>query len=241
MAHIVLRDLRPNPMRDFTVDPMDDQKIAELTKSIKEDGFWGGVVTAEGDDGPIIVAGHTRVAAAIKAGLKSADLFVAASMDPASLVRIYARENATQRGNSGTAMAGSIASAIRYIAKVLLSGNLSGFPERSKRSTEVARGQIATERGLGEPIITEFLDGVPGINKNTVTQQLAILKDSGDYARIIGEIKDEIERELQDQIKAAQKAEAAAIEAEAAAKKAEEEEKAAIARAKAAKEDAARK
>ena len=29
--------------------------------------------------------------------------------------------------------------------------------------------------------ILEFLSGVPGVNQNTVAQQLAILKSSGDY------------------------------------------------------------
>jgi hypothetical protein len=45
-------------------------------------------------------------------------------------------------------------------------------------------GQAITERGLGREIIEEFLDGIPGINKKTVTQQLANLKASGDYDEI---------------------------------------------------------
>jgi hypothetical protein len=39
------------------------------------------------------------------------------------------------------------------------------------------------------------LDGVPGINENTVKQALANLKASGDYSWIFGEVQAEIERE----------------------------------------------
>jgi hypothetical protein len=34
-------------------------------------------------------------------------------------------------------------------------------------------------------MILRFLADVPGVNKNTVTEHLAILKASGDYVRII--------------------------------------------------------
>jgi hypothetical protein len=37
-------------------------------------------------------------------------------LDDAAMIRIMARENATQQGNSGTARVGSIASALRYLA-----------------------------------------------------------------------------------------------------------------------------
>jgi hypothetical protein len=45
-------------------------------------------------------AHHHRVAGAIKAGIKTADLFVSTDMDEVGLIRIYARENAGSRVNS---------------------------------------------------------------------------------------------------------------------------------------------
>ena len=39
-------------------------------------------------------------------------------------------EDATQRGDHGTAIAGSVASAIKFIARGLLTGKLSNVPER---------------------------------------------------------------------------------------------------------------
>jgi hypothetical protein len=41
----------------------------------------------------------------------------------ADMIRMYANENATQRGNSGTAIAGSFASAVKFLAKGLLVGS----------------------------------------------------------------------------------------------------------------------
>jgi hypothetical protein len=43
------------------------------------------------------------------------------------------------------------------------------------------RGNIASSKGIGEPLITEFLKEIPDVNKNTVIQHIAILKASGDY------------------------------------------------------------
>jgi hypothetical protein len=75
-----------------------------------------------------------------------ADVFVG-DLDDAAMIRVYARENATQRGNSGTALAGSIASAARFLAKAVLTGHVSTFLQTSPKALEVLRGQIATERG----------------------------------------------------------------------------------------------
>jgi hypothetical protein len=63
-----------------------------------------------------IGAGHHRVAAALEAGVTHADVFVAAEMDDATMIRVYARENTTQRGSTSTAMTGTVAAALRYVA-----------------------------------------------------------------------------------------------------------------------------
>jgi hypothetical protein len=70
-----------------------------------------------------------------------------------------------------------------------------------------------------------------------VKQQLAALKASGDYARIIDEVRDEIEREHKEAIREMERAEKARIAAEEAAAKAEQERKEAAAKLKAAKEE----
>lgn len=237
-------------MRDFTVDPIDEARVQELKESIKEDGFWGGIVCRQVDHGDIeIGAGHHRVRAAIAAGIRTADIFVGnGQMDDAAMVRVYARENATQRGNTGTAQAGSVASAVRFIAKGLLTGNVVGIPTTSEKAIEILTGQIASDKGIGWSIVVSFLDGIPGINKSTADQALANLKASGDYARIIKEVQEQIERENREAIKALEQAEREQKRlqkereaAEERQRQAEAARKEAAAQAKAAREEADKK
>lgn len=232
-----LRELKPNPFRDFTIDPIDTETIGRLRESIEEDGFWGGVVCRKVNSHFEIAAGHHRVKAALDAGLTVADLFVG-DFDDAAMIRVYARENATQRGNSGTAMAGTVASAIRFLAKAVLTGTLSRFLESV--SEDHVRAHLTSERGLGQNVILQFLPRIPGITDYVVQQQLANLKASGDYARIIEGVKAEIELEEQATAAALIQAERRRREAEEAARQAEKERKEADERARLAHEQAAR-
>jgi hypothetical protein len=236
-----LKSLKPNPMRDFAIDPMDEEVVERLKESIEDFGFWGGVVCRQTDDEIQIAAGHHRIAAAIEAGIRSADLHVVnGDTDDAWMIRVYANENATQRGNSGTAQAGSVAAAVRFIAKAILTG------------TEIEGVEISTpkmvEQGIGWRPVVQFLDGVPGINMGSVQQALANLKASGDYGRIIGEVQAEIERENAEALAALKAAEeeqarmqAEREEAERRQEEAEAARKKAAAEAKVAREDADRK
>lgn len=227
-------------MRDFEVDPIDPEAIEKLRKSIREDGFWGGVVCRRDPDTHEleIVAGHTRIHAAIKENVTYADLFVG-SMDEPTMIRIYARENATQRANSATAVAGSIASAIRWISKaVLLGGANSRILEL--QDMEHLRRHLTSDRGIGEPVIVEFLKGVPGITKYTVEAQLRNLKSSGHYARIIEQVQREIAEFEKERLAALARKEKEALEKERQAKEAERELEQARKRAKAAREEAER-
>src|SRR6516165_542245 len=101
-----LRLAEPNPFRDFKVDPIDPENVDALVKSMQEDDFWGGIVGRRkpGQRSVIqIIAGWHRLKAALKAGHEVADIFLG-EFDDAAVVRVYARENATQRGNTATAL-----------------------------------------------------------------------------------------------------------------------------------------
>jgi ParB-like nuclease domain len=189
-----LRVLRPNPYRDFTIDPLDGAVVEALRHSIEEDGFWGGIVCRQAPDGTIqIGAGHHRVQAALEAGITHADVFVRRDMDDMSLIRVYARENATQRGNTSTALAGTVASAVRFLAKAILTGVTEKF--FSDFDLQTLRSHLLGERGLGREVLLAFLPDIPGINAGSVQHQLANLKASGDYARLIADVEKEIAEE----------------------------------------------
>lgn len=122
-------------------------------------------------------------AAAIKAGIKKADVFVG-DIDERAMIRIYAVENASQRGNNSTAAAGSVAAAVRFL-----------FKAQSLGSREFTRTNQARQ-DIGEIAISEFLKDVPGVGRNSVKEQLANLKKSGNYARILEEVQVEVDKIL---------------------------------------------
>jgi ParB-like chromosome segregation protein Spo0J len=193
---------------------MDPKTIARLKQSIEDDGSWGGVVCRKLPDGTLqIAAGHHRVMAALEVGITEADLFVAEDMDDAAMIRVYARENATQRGVSSTALAGTVAAAMRYVAKAILKGSAEKF--LSSFHLPTLRERLLLEDGLGRDVLFAFLSDIPGINTANIQHQLANLKYSGDYARLIAEVQQEIAAEKA----AAEAQELARKAAEAAARK----------------------
>jgi ParB-like chromosome segregation protein Spo0J len=188
---VYLADLVNNPFRDFRIDPIENESVKNLTKSIEEDGFWGGVVCRKVGDEIQIAAGHHRVKAALKAGIEEADLFVSKDMDDAAMVRIYARENALQRGNSSNAVAGSVAGAVWYLAEEAFC-NVAGNHATFDMNT--------IQKGIGHTQIENFLAQVPGMNGNVIKQQLANLKASGDYERILKSVQKEANRIAKEEI-----------------------------------------
>lgn len=176
---VTLNQLQRNPLRDFDVDPIDQEVIERLRTSIKQDGFWGGVVCRKRNGHIEVIAGHHRIEAAKLEGITRADLFVTAKMDDEAAIRIYASENALQRGGeTATAGTGAVASALRFLMK-------REFGEISPNSKSGPRFEPGKRR------IAEFL----GIKESVAQERLANLKASGDYARIIAEVQKEIEEE----------------------------------------------
>lgn len=215
---IELKKLQPNPFRDFAVDPIDDAAVERLKASIKEDDFWGIPPVRKKDGEYQLSAGHHRVRAAIAAGVKTAELTVKDISDE-RMIQIYARENATQRGgDTGTCQAGAVASAVKWVAKSVLKG------DQRKSSDHAVLGNLTSDKGIGYELILRFLDGVPGITVNAIKQQLANLKSSGHYARLITEVQAELEAEHAEELKALAKAEAEQKRLEAEAEKARQRE-----------------
>jgi hypothetical protein len=117
--------------------------------------------------------------------------YAADDLDDSAMVRVYTWENATPRGNSGTALAGSVAAALKLIAKHVMTGNTSRILEVSGRAEKIIEGQLkAGAYEVGEPLMTRYFQGqgLSGMGQYTVQQQLANLKASGAYARLMAEV-----------------------------------------------------
>lgn len=202
---VELRSLKPNPLRDFAVDPIDDEHVAVLCQSIKDDGFWGGIVCRRVGDEIQIVDGHHRIKAAIAAGVKKADVCIG-TFDDQRVIQMYAREN---HRNMDSALAGVVAGAILFLAKGVLSRDADVLKSLGKTLARQIGAALESERGINRMQIAKFLGPLPGITERDLGEQLANLKASGDYARIIAEVQAEIEA-----------AEKAAKQAQAVAEKA---------------------
>ncbi len=83
--------------------------------------------------------------------------------DDTAVVRIYARENATQRGNEGTAQIGSVASAVRLGARQIATGSLASTIVEAKRDRNYVLEAFESESGIGEPVISRILDVSPRV------------------------------------------------------------------------------
>jgi hypothetical protein len=188
--------LKPNPFRDFKIDPTDPDAVAMLRKSIQEHTFWSGTVARKNKSNGTYetAAGWTRVVAAIEEGVEEADIHIV-NFDDHQMVRAYITENVTQRGNAGTAVTGAVATSIVEIAKLLISEpeHLATILATSSKAIEVAQGNLMNGRGVGHELIEAFLHGVPGITTYVVKEQIATLKSSGHYHRLITQIAQEAE------------------------------------------------
>jgi len=89
-----------------------------------------------------------------------------------------------RRGNGSTAVAGTVASAIRYLAKAQFLGICSG------EITSSSHGGARRE-DIGRDAIYGFLQEVPGVTENSIKEQLASLKSAGHYANIIRKAQEE--------------------------------------------------
>lgn len=191
---VELKALKNNPKRDFIVDPIDNEMVKRLAESIEQDGFWGGVVCRKHNGSIEIAAGHHRVKAAIKAGHEYADLFVGKNIDDAAMIRIYARENATQRSAAGTSLAGSVAAAFREVLR-----------ESVMNVHDESRGEGLGVDEFGADAIMKFLPR-GSFPMQVITDQIATLKASGDYARMALEVAKEIKRDYPENTEAIERA-----------------------------------
>ena len=89
-----------------------------------------------------------------------------------------------------------VAGAVRYLAKAILTGSLSLISDKPQEAREVGGRPVIAE-DIGERIITnsQLLAGIPGMNRKTIQQQLANLKTSGEYARLMREVEEAFARE----------------------------------------------
>ena len=96
---IAVKDLEPNPYRNLKKYPLSKEKVAGLKTSIKENGFWGGILVREHPtkEGKYQMAfGHHRHQAMKESGYTCADNTIVFKLtDDDMLHRMFAENHDT--------------------------------------------------------------------------------------------------------------------------------------------------
>src|ERR1035437_5899337 len=111
------KDVLSNPYRDLKGNPLLKEKIAELVASINTTGFWDNVVVRKNKAGKYELAyGHHRVAAAIEAGLESAD-FIVKDLSNALMIQIMDNENRETYASSPDSLIEVVKAVVQALAE----------------------------------------------------------------------------------------------------------------------------
>ena len=203
-----LAQIRPNPFRDFDLYPYDEEQIQRLTQSMDSLGFFSGV-TARLKNGTAnvyeLAAGHHRLKAAERAGLKEVEAVVE-DYDDDQMVEIMTVENLTQRGHNAASVLDSVAARCKLIAKDVLLGEgpcskilEHAGPEYLSR----AQAHIAKE-GPGMPLVYRAINRfskedrkvnkeAENIKSTEIDHALSMLKNSGKMGELISAVYADVE------------------------------------------------
>jgi hypothetical protein len=140
-----LASIKPNPYRDFTVNPLRPNKIAALKKSIEDTGFWKYVCVRKANDDYEAVFGHHRLTAAMELGIKEADLEVIEA-DDALVIKMMAHENGPEYMRSDVLVQ---MESVQAVVRALAAGVIPPF--KHSKDTPKSTLRYAPSYLLGEP------------------------------------------------------------------------------------------
>ena len=191
---VKIENINHNPLRDFSLYPINKEQVAKLAKSIEKDSFWAGLPAREVDGEYEILAGHHRLEAAKAAGLEEIELNVGEYTDE-DMASIMVAENLTQRGaTTFGATIEAVAAVCRNLAKDIMGQTPGDEPEDKDgdthktwaahaKSISTSQGQIKSGRGVGREAVAKHLEGQ--VSEYTVGQAIKVLKETGMYAKIL--------------------------------------------------------
>lgn len=158
---VKIEDLKPNPYRDISNYPINEEKVATLVASMEQTGFWDNIL-ARNFNGEIQIAyGHHRLMALKKVMSPSAEVEIPVKeLDDATMLRIMANENMEQ----WQAGPGVIDETVRVAKKYL-----EEHPEEAKK-LNFPTGKIGVE------VIAGFL-GWPKTRVGYAIERISLIND----------------------------------------------------------------
>jgi hypothetical protein len=180
-----VKDLGPNPYRNLKKYPLDNKKINDLIISIKQNGFWGGLLVREHPAKPgkyQLAFGHHRWAALKKLGYEWAvETIVCKLSDDDMHHRMFA-ENHETWGMRPACVLENVESARNRLNSILAKYKTWDDFRSGENSRPIF--EISSEpefrsikgKGAGRETILKYLGGL--YNENQVRQALNMLKES---------------------------------------------------------------
>jgi ParB-like chromosome segregation protein Spo0J len=138
LKEIPLSLIDPNPFRDFTLFPIDQDQIDRIVNSIEESGFWTGLrgrLKPGSKDRVELAYGHHRLVAANKAKRATLSIDITSISDD-EMVFLLTAENAVQRADHAAASLDAVAAICRRIIYHLMGGGLGTLRPETPRWAE---------------------------------------------------------------------------------------------------------
>ena len=246
---VKIQAVKPNPFRDFELDPILDEQVARLEVSHEQIGQFGAIpVRPHPTEAGAFqqAAGHHNIAAMRNRRDSEVNVECKERSDD-EMVRLLALENLTQRQHNAGALADAVFARARIIARRELRNDSVAQSQK-----EASRHSIFLSEGPGERTIYAELNGFSRdekkeaaadglrevISMRDVRAAIGSLKASGRIGTMMAELYAEIEEAHEAERLRLEEEERAAAEA---ARQAEEERQAREAEAERKAEEAKRK
>lgn len=128
-----LKDVKPNPFRDYVRNPIQPAKVASLVDSINATGFWENIEGRIVGDKLEIAYGHHRLDALRKIDNRAAHRFIVRNLsDSQMLQRMGCENSSTYSSDLGTVIE-SVRATVAQFGEGTVA--LDAVPERTKHSS----------------------------------------------------------------------------------------------------------
>ena len=165
MAKVKLKNLKPNPFRNFEQYPINEEKVKQLQTSMSETGFWENILCRKRDSNIEIAYGHHRLVALGNLFPPDKEITVnVKDLSDEEMVKIMGNEN-DERYNCLPAV---VDETVKSTKEFLEKNPNSARKVLSSEGSEFKRVRI------GAPIIAKFLGGNWNLTK--VQESLERLK-----------------------------------------------------------------
>jgi ParB-like chromosome segregation protein Spo0J len=112
LIEVSLKDIKPNPFRDISTYPFDEEKISRLMESIGSTGFWPSVIVRMVGDVYECAFGHHRIEAGKRAGVKIAPV-VLQKLGDDEMLKMMVDENAIEYGHDFLSTLNSVSAVVK--------------------------------------------------------------------------------------------------------------------------------